>query len=227
MKTHVRRGAVAIATVVACLMLLATPASATNWVSHSKAVAGAITLHNSTSTTTGSIPLADTGGTGCGGGVSFDMTPTSVQVAEWSPVVRFTLGTAHYIAVFSFLGSTAGALTNVTTTSADIASSTVTLRIDIYAASNTSSTATDCAHGTTRLCRYSVTLHLGGTYEGNAAIPQVSDYKNLGSPAANLTVTPPCSVPLTTFIGGTAALTGARFHVCSVTTSPSTLTSCP
>ena len=218
MSKNLRRGLVALATTFACVASMASPASA---VTLSGAITdGSLTLHNSASTVTETLSSSTGGsgsGTGCGTTGSVELTSTTARVLAISSIVRFTLGTGHYVAVLTLLASTSGALTGITTTSATISSSTVTLRADLYTATNTSSTATDCAHGTSRTCRYTATLHISGTYNGNEASPAISNTAVVNAPPANLTVTPPCSTPFSTFIGGTASVSGLTLHVTTIT----------
>lgn len=228
MYTRFRRGVVALTTVMACLVIMATPAAAAEVTLHWKPVKGKLTLHNSTSTATDDIDFSDGTGTGCGGGGIADINSavTTINDSSVTSVNRFQLGTSHYIAEITRLASTSSTLSNITTTSADFSSGTLTLRMDVYVATNTSSTATDCAHGTTRLCRLTLTLHLSGEYEGDVADPKLSDKKTGQAPAASLTVTPPCGSPMSTYIGGTASASEMEYHFCSVVLSPNTATSC-
>ena len=221
MNKNLRRGLVALATTFACLTSMTTPASAVTL--GGEITGGTVILHNSASTVTDTVPLGGTGGGGTGGGAgcattgSVELTSTTARVLTLSSIARFTFGTGHFVAVLTLLASTSGTLTGITTTSASFSSSTVTLRADIYAATNTSSTATDCAHGTTRTCRFTGTLHLTGTYNGNEASPQVSHTASISAAPASLTTTPPCNAPFSTYIGGTAAVSGLTLHVTSVT----------
>lgn len=219
MKANLRRGLVALATTFTCLMSMTSPVSAATL--GGAITGGTVILHNSASTVTQTVPLDGTGGTGSGVGCattgSVELTSTTARVLSLSSIARFKLGTGHYIGEISLLASTSGTLSGVTTTSASFNSSTVTLRADLYTATNTSSTATDCAHGTTRTCRYTGTLHLSGTYSGNEANPAVSDTATMSAPSANISVTPPCTPPFSTYIGGTVTVTSLTLHVTSVT----------
>jgi hypothetical protein len=215
---NLRRGLAVLATTFVCVASMASPASAATL--SGTITDGSLTLHNSTSTVTETLSSSTGGsgsGTGCGTTGSFELTSTTARVLTISSTVRFKLGTGHHVAVLTLLASTSGTLTGVTTTSANFSSSTVTLRAELYTATNTSSTATDCTHGTTRTCRYTATLHISGTYTGNEASPAISDTAVVNSTPAAITVTPPCAAPFSTYIGGTAAVSGLTIHVTSVT----------
>ena len=216
------RGAVAMVTAFACLALLASPASAS--VLTGVITAGTITLVGSTGTYSDTIPLV-TGsgtGTGCAATIQVTATPTGT-VAQWQITVysitdRFKLGSVWFVTETTRTTSTAGTVTAVTTTTATLNTAGLTLRSDIYTATDQSDTATTCAHGTTRTCRYgTVNLGVQGTYVGNVNSPATSDGVNLTEAGTMGTTSPPCSAPFTAYNTGTVTVTGLVGHVTLVT----------
>lgn len=206
MKTKLRRSVAALATAVACLALMATPAAATT---HTATTTGGNLTFFTSFGTTGLFdlnpPLAGSGGTDCGSTLAIDEDGTgAVDVTQYTSASRFTLGGSHFIVVMTRQGSTAGTYSGGT-----ISSATLSLRVDIFFATNTSSTATDCAHGTTRSCRYTLTLHLTGTYTGWTA----SSTLQLAGSSGTVVSSPPCVAPFTTFSGGTAVITAWDIHL--------------
>lgn len=221
MNKNIRRGTVALSTVAAVLMLMASPASAATV--HWRITGGTVTLHSTTSVTD-EIPFNTTCTPTAGTGGLADVTTTTVQVTSFTTVGRFLLGTNYYVAELTFVSSTPGTLSGVTTTGATISSSTVTLRADVYLATTQSSTTPcDIAHGTTRSCRFNnVGLHFNGTYTGNVAAPAVSDTVVLNSGASTpLSTAPPCVAPFSTYIGGVATVSNLTIHICNVTSGTS------
>ena len=219
MKKNLWRGVVALATAIACLGLAGSPTSAVTLVG--EITAGTVTLINSTGTATDTIPLTTGGtlGTGCASNLKafVNNTTTSTttwQVTEFNTIGRFKLGTTWYIAELTKTGSASGTVTTVTTTTATLNSATLALSANIYTATDQSDTATTCAHGTTRTCRFAnVSLSLQGTYSGNLHTPAVSDGVSLTSTGTLGTTTPPCNAPYTTYNGGTVTVTGMTAQV--------------
>ena len=215
MNTTLRRSLVTVATTLACLALMASPASAATVTG--LVTGGTVTLVSSTGTVTDTFSIGNpVGGTGCAKDITLDVTTSTAQLTGLSSVSRFALSTTYYIMETLLTGSTPGTLTNVTSTSATVTSATVTYQVNIYSASNQSSTATDCAHGTTRTCRATMTLSFSGSISGDVSSPAVSDTASLSAPPATMTMTPPCSAPFTTYVGGTASVSGMTLHITSV-----------
>ena len=215
MNKTLRRSLIALATAFACLVLTATPAAAAN--AHARITGGNMLIWNATTTSNFTISLS----VSCTSIVSMATTPTTAQITGYASTTRFTVGTNHYVAEIILTGSAAANLTNVTATSSTINNSSASLRSDLYAATNNSSTATDCNHGVTRLCRYTMTLGLTGTYTGDVTANAVTDTVTLAtSGAAAMGTTPPCMAPFSGFTGGTAQLNAAlTLQVCDVTSS--------
>ena len=221
MNTALRRGVVALATTLACLALQATPASAS--LLGLNITAGTMTLIASTGTgtVTDAIPFIPSTGTGCGDGMGVTATPTA-SVNAWAftsfgYVGRFKVGTTWYVAHLARTGGTSGTVTSVTTTGATLNSAGLTLRLDIYVATNQSATSTDCSFGATRFCRFAnVNVSLQGTYSGNINSPAVSDDFSLTGSGTLGTTSPPCSTPFTTYNAGTVTFTGLTANVVSV-----------
>jgi hypothetical protein len=213
MDTTLRRGVVALTTALACLVLLAGPASAA--VVNGTITGGTITLVNSTGTSTDtiSLPSGTPLGTGCASSFTVDISTTGTSATNWritgfASISRFPVGTSWFIADLSWKSSTSGTVTGPAT----LNSSGLALDLRIWNATNQSSTATDC--GTTTLkCRFAtVNLNLQGTYSGNIHSPAASDTINLtalgalGSPF-------PCTSPFSTYHLGTTTITGLVLHV--------------
>ena len=220
MNKNLRRGVVALATAFACLALMASPASAS--VLTGTITAGTLTLSNQAVTVTDTIPLGGAGGTGCASSIEVTVTPTGSvttwQVTAFAIIARFQLGTTFYISERTRTGSTAGTVTAVTATSAALNSAGLNLRSDVYVATNQSATATDCAHGTTRTCRFNnVSLTVQGTYNGDVNAPAVSDTASLSGSGTLGSTTPPCNAPFTTYSGGCLTISNLTGHVTGVT----------
>ena len=220
MNKNLRRGMVALATVLGTVALLGSPASAAVIVAD--ITAGTVTLINSTGTATDTIPLGPgvtTLGTGCVNAIEVDTTETTTSISHWNIdvftiVSRFTLNNVYYIVEATRTASTSGTVTAVTTTFAALNTATLTLAVNIYTATNQSSTATDCLHGTTRTCRFAnVNLSLQGTYLGNIHTPTTSDTANLTATGTLGATSPPCNAPFTTYNNGTITIAGLVAHV--------------
>ena len=221
MNRNLRRGVVAVAAAIfVSLALLATPVSAATITSDF--TAGTVTLINSTGTATDTIPVGPgvtTLGTGCANSIQITTTETTTsvthwQVTAWTVVVRFKLNTTWYILEETRTGSTAGTVTAVTTTSATLNASTLTMSMNFYTATIQSDTDTSCIHGTTRTCRFAnVSINFQGTYSGDLHNPATSHTASLNGTGTLGTSTPPCNAPFTTYNGGTIAITGLVAHV--------------
>ena len=219
MTKNLRRGVVALATVLGCLALLGSPASAA--VIAADITAGTVTLINSTGTATDTVPLGPgvtTLGTNCVNSIEVVTTETTTSVSHWditsfTIVSRFILNNVHYIVESTRTGSGSGTVSNVTTTSATLNQATLTLAVNIYPATNGSSTETDCIHGTTRTCRFAnVSLSLQGIYSGNLHFPVTSDTASLAGSGTLGATSPPCVAPFTTYNNGTVTVTGLVAH---------------
>ena len=203
MHTKIRRSVVALATALACLALMAGPASATT---HSAAITGGSIVLTATNTLVLTFPWGGTAGTGCGHTLDLDDTASTADVIGYSSATRFTLGTGAFVAVVTRTASTAG-----TVSGTSVSSSTLALRFDIYFAAN-ADPATDCAIGT-QVCRLRTTLYFAGTLTGWS----VSSTGSLSYPTASavLSVPPGCVVPFSSWNG--SAVTGGplAFHITS------------
>ena len=224
MNKNLRRGVVALATAFACLALMGSPASAA--VVNADITAGTVTLINSTSTATDTIPLGPgvtTLGEGCVNAIQVTTTATTTSVTSWNItgftiVARFELNNVWYIAELTRTGSNAGTVTAVTTTSATLNSPTttasLTLAANVYLATDPDDDDITCLHGTTRTCRFaSVSIRLQGTYSGDIHNPATSHTASLSGTGTLGTTTPPCNAPFTTYNAGTVAIAGLVAHV--------------
>jgi hypothetical protein len=216
MKTSLKRLLAAGTAVVLCVAMIQSPAMATAYVSH--ITAGTMDLHNTASTVT-SIPLGTTG-TGCPPGtVGLDITTTTASLTSLSHTEAFSLGTGNFIATYTLSTVNTPATIDSTTTPHTFDSSTTSIRRVIR------TNLGNCVQGTTVVCTLSATIHWEGT------ITSTSDSQtgtsngsgSTGGGAALLTITPPCSPPFTTFIGGDVSVNNVAFHVCLPAAPP---TSC-
>lgn len=238
MNKKLRRSVVALTTALACLVVMATPASATVVTFRANFDSGTGStgnIHLQNGTATWDIPLNTPGGTGCGShvDVSMDIDSTgstgTVQVLGLESVGRVQFGTVHYISVLSWVSTPQnGTITGSSATGATITSLIARLRADLYVPTNTSSTATDCARTATLVCRYNnVNLHLAGTWVANIHDVQTSHGGLLTSSSASLTGLP-CSPPLSIFTGGTATINvPLQVHVCEMPAPTTSSGSCP
>lgn len=210
-KKNILRSGAALATALACLALMANPASATV---HDAAIrSGEIAFFNTSGTPDfmPTLPLAGTGGTGCGPTLQVTAnasTTGTVDVTTYTSIGRFTLGTTAYVADITRQSSTAGTYNDTTGQASSVQ---LTVRMDIYAATN-QGTATDCAHGTTRACRFSnIALTLSGFYGGSLATPAVGLTAVLTGSGTLGASSPPCNAPFTGVTNGTASISCFAF----------------
>ena len=218
MNRNIRRGVVALAAVLAHLAILAGPASAGTVTG--PVTGGSMILTNSTGTITDVIPVGGaTGGTDCSSSAQVNLNGTATSVTTWqitgyTTVFRFGFYLAWYVAVETWVSSTPGTVTGITGTSATLNSAGLTLRLDIYLATDQSDSGTSCAHGTTRRCRFgNVNLTVAGTYQGNIHNPATSDTITFAGAGTLGTTTPPCVAPFTTYTNGTVAFTNVTIHL--------------
>ena len=218
MPTNLRRSVVALATAFACLVLLASPASASVLTG---TITGNITLINSTGTTTDTFPISSTG-TGCVNDVEITVNNTTTSTTTWQitgfhTITRVPWFGGWFIAEMTRTSSTTGTVTGVTGTGATLNFGTLNLNYVFYGATDQSTTSTDCTKSTLR-CRFSnVGLSLQGTYSGNVHTPATSHTVSLGGSGTLGTTTPPCNAPFTTLNGGTVSATGLSYHAAVVT----------
>lgn len=211
MPTHLRRRMVALATALACITIMASPASAT---AHSVTfTSGTLAVHNATSTSTLTFALAGAAGAGCGSSAVVDVVPDgtghagTIDVTSFSGATHFTFGTPHYVSTISRTASTSG--TWGTSASGTISSATLAVNIQIRAAANNSSTNVDCATTGNVLCTWRMTFHLAGTY-ANGPLSTAGATVTLATTAgATITLAiGTCQVPFFTWNGGSATVTG-------------------
>ena len=223
MYKNLRRGVVALTTALACLIVLAQPASAS--VVSGTITAGTLTLINSTGTVTDSMPFAGTGtggGTGCVNSASVTVTPTGA-VTAWtitalSTAGRAKLGTTWYVVKHSLTGDTVGNV-GVGGGYSDLEPVVISYRTDVYPSTDQTDTSTSCSHGTTRTCRFNtVSATISGVYTGDINSPTVGDTITLSSSSGTLgSTSPPCNAPFTTYSNGTLSITGLTIPVATVT----------
>lgn len=219
MTRNLRRSAVALLTVLACLTIMSTPASGVVVNATAAIASGNIRLQNGTSIL--DIPLGGGGGTGCGStvGLDFDVDSTgttgTLGFSSLSYTSRISYYTTTLILVLTYTSTPAsGSITGSSTTGAAIISPQVRFKFEFFYPTNTSTTATDCAHGTTFICRYSnVTVMLSGTYNNDIHSIGSSDTISLTSGASSTLVALPCGPPFSTWGGGTLTFTSLGLHV--------------
>jgi hypothetical protein len=197
MRTRFLRPVAVMATVVACLLMFQSPASA---VTHSADIAdGTLTLTKMDGTVPGLFPLfslAPTGGCPTGT-LQLDITTTTADITSFSVQHPFTMGTGTWVMVITRTGSTAGTISGTNLTSLGLG-----LNITIY--NNSGS----CVLGT-RVCGFNTTLSFSGTITGSTT----SDTGTLSTPMADLTLVPTCGPPFVILMGGEAAVTDLYFHL--------------
>lgn len=223
MRKDIGRGVVALAITIASLGVLATPASAA--VLTGDITGGSVLLTNSSGTLSDMIPVADGVGdlgASCvsnvqittGGGAT---SITTWNITAWAVVQRFKWGATWYVLVETRTGGQSGAVTGVTATTADLdapAGSNLFLSFDLYTATDQSNTATSCAHGTTRACRFpNVSLLVSGVYNGDIHTPAASHTAVLDGTGALGSTVPPCSTPFSTYSAGTIDISGLTVHL--------------
>lgn len=227
MRKNRRRRLVALATVTACLGVMASPAAATT--STGTITGGSVTIAVTGGGPTEVLPLGGTTGAGCGSAVTAVETSTggstgdgTFEVTAFSNIGRFSLTggtTTHFVEIMTGTASTPSSISpSTTTTPGHIASGgTLTVVTDIYVPADTSSTATDCATAGTRRCRLTSTFPLHSSWTTSTPMA-ASHIATVGSPTpAGIVVTQPCAAPWTAYNGGTSAINAATFHVASVT----------
>ena len=203
MDTKIRRRVVALATALACLALMAAPASAT---SHSATVTGGTIVLTTTGSLSLTLPFTGTAGTGCGSTLVLDQDATAgtYEVTGYSSATRFSMGGIGFVAVVTRTASTPG-----TDSGANLYNATLALRIDIFLAAN-ADPATDCATSSLR-CKVSTTLQPYGVTPTWTA----SSTGSLNHSATNAVITHPCTSPWSSL--NWAVVTGAAlaFHLTS------------
>lgn len=210
MHTTLRRSVVALATTLACLAVLATPASATT---HNVTITGGTLFAiNATGTSTSTTDLSATPGAGCTSTIVADVVPDgtgnagTVNVTGFSNIGHFTLGTNHYVSTMSRVSSSAG--TWGTSATGTISSLSVQVSTQIRAAATNNSTNVDCATTGTVLCTLRMTLHLAGTYANGPLSTTGATFNLSTTTSAAITLgIGTCQVPFSTFNGGTVTIT--------------------
>lgn len=184
MKTHLVRGAVAVATALACLLASATPASADT------ITFGTVVLNGSTAFGFVTLPR----GTCSAGTFEMDVTASTATITAMALTRRGAVsGTPSipFVAVVTRTGGSAGS-----NSSGNLSGIGLSLNIVIY----TLATGTTCTIDT-QVCELDVTFTLAGTFT-----PGFFDTVNLNASAAGLTVDPSCSSPYSGFAGGTGSV---------------------
>ena len=224
MHTTIRRGVVAVATALACLAVLATPASAATLTAVT--TGGTVLIENSTGNLSDTLTITPPGtlGTDCSrtavGVVNNTTTSTtSWQVTSYSTRTRFQLSGAGtwYIFTVTLNSSTAGSVTGVTGASATLEPATVSLSAVVQNTTFQSATDTACTVTTTK-CRFlNVALTLQGTYSGNIHTPAVSDTATWTGSGTLGAAFAGCTAPFTGYSGGTGTVTGLTAQITAVT----------
>ena len=217
MSKTIWRGVVALAAAFASLGVLATPASAA--VLTGGVTGGTVTLSNPTVTINDiiAVPTTVVLGTDCVNNVTISTvggttSVTSWDITVWQLIYRFKLGGVWYIMEETRTGSTSG-----TVTMNNLNAMTLNLTLTIYTATNQADTATDCARGTTRKCRFTnVAIQLQGVYATNIHTPVASDTATLNGSGNLGAATPPCTAPFTTYVNGMVTFTNVVVHIAAV-----------
>jgi len=202
MNAKLRRSVAALATVFACLALMASPASATT---HGATItSGNFTLVSEDGSVSQNFPWAGSGGTNCGHTLEIDETATAWNVTQYSSRARIPFIFNAYIIVITRTGSTAGTVSGTT-----LNASTLSLDVKFYNVLN-NSPATDCNTTGSPRCQYTATLSLSGTVTGWTP----SSTGTISYPTAPLAWGGgSCAAPHATFFDGTVAAGGFSFTV--------------
>ena len=221
MHKNLRRGVVAMATTLVCLIMVAQPASAS--VVTGAVTAGTLTLINATGTATDTLAFGGTGtgGTDCANSASVTLTPTGA-VTSWSITALSIVGRAKvnatwYVVTYLRDGDTYGnvGVTGGTTTTSTLLQVVMDFEINVYIATDQTETGTSCSHGTTRTCRFATaSATISGVYTGDINSPTTGHTITLSSSAGTMgSTTPPCNAPFTTYNNGTLSITGLTIPV--------------
>lgn len=213
------RSVAALVITFTCLILMSAPAGAVTTSVTASIPSGNFRLQNGTSIL--DVPLSGSTGTGCTVNLDavFDMAATSngtMIITDVLIIIRFTVGTMHYILVMTDVP--AGAVSgNVNGTTNAITGVGVRLTSNIYPASNPSSTATDCNLSTPLRCRFSnISVTFSGTYTGNLHSITTSHTMAMASNASTTLVGLPCNPPFSIYTGGTLTFTSLNLHITSI-----------
>jgi hypothetical protein len=202
MTTKLRRSVAALATALACLILPASPASAS-----APGITGGNLVLVSTGAITQNVAWEGTPGPGCGHAFVLANGGTTYEVTQYSSASRLNvfLGGA-YIVVVTRTGSTPGVIFGGTTL---VGSATLSLKIEFYdpAILNPS---TDCGVVAPARCTYTVTLDLSGAVTGWTSS---TDTGTLQYGASALAGGIPCAVPFTMWRNGWVAAGGFSFNL--------------
>ena len=216
MKTNIRRGVVAVATAFACVAALASPASAATLTA--AITGGTVLITNSTGTSTDTLvltPWTGTLGTDCSA-PPWESSTTRLLLRLRGRSLRTLRGLASrlsgagtwYILTVTLNSSTAGTVSNVTTTVADLNAATLSLNAVVSNTTFQSTTDTACTPTTTK-CRFSsIVISLQGSYSGNIHTPTASNTASLTGTGILGTPVAGCTSPFTTYGSGTAAING-------------------
>lgn len=200
MHRTVRRSlVVALATVVASLTIMASPAAAV--VHPVTLTGGTVTSINQPGNAQIPVVFAGPVGAGCSSNSAVDVlpgVPNTIDITVFTSLEHFVLNNIHYVIRVTRLSSIPGTWSNGT-----INSATLTIDTQIWMAANQSSTNFDCVPVGPVLCTLRDTLHLAGTYTGTPSIPSATFDLSTTAPA-HITPAPgvPCQPPFTSFISG-------------------------
>ncbi len=196
-KTHLRRSLAAVITTVACLAIMANPASAT--VVNAEITGGEITLAKTGVTEVIDLTPGTGGGTTtCPAGVlQVDVQASTINVTALSVTGVRPIGATNYLAVLTRLGSVAGTKSGGTITNMKL-----TVGAAIY-----SVPTTGCAVPTTPpLCRLAVQATLNGTYTGT--LLNIGDTATLtGASNGTVVANPTCTAGPSFLLGTTLTVT--------------------
>lgn len=208
MDRNLRRSLVALATTLASLALVATPAAAT---AHTITITGGtLTLHSWTSTLTRA--LGGGAGAGCSSNLVADVVPDgtgqagTIDVTAFASTEHLVYSSNHYVTTMTRLSSSPG--TWGTPATGAVGSLNLQIGIQLRAAANNSSTNLDCATTGTVLCTLRMTFHLAGSY-ANGPLSTTGATLDLSAGFATVTMAiGSCQVPFSLFNGGWASVSG-------------------
>lgn len=210
MNTQLGRSVVALATALASLVLMASPASATT---HATTITGGTFSATPTGTLTfPTLAFGGAAGAGCGSTVALDVdhVANTATIPTFTSLHHFTWFGSHFVSTMTRTASTAG-----TIGSGSVSGVGLSLSIAIRNAATNTSSNVDCATTGNVLCTWRVTFAFYGNYtqSGTGSIGS-SDTFSLSSPSATVTLAiGTCYVPFTGLNGGSASINGLTGHV--------------
>ncbi len=207
-KAHLRRSLAAVTTAIACLVVMANPASAAvhdveitggTVVLSKTGVTEVVTLGGTTScpppTTTLPTLRVDLGTETSGASVT-------VPVLQSSHVQTYSNGSFLSVLTLSTGGSLAGTLSSSTTTGHTITSLRIPIRIQIY--------NTDTCTPVNLVCTLGALVHLNGT---STSTTSSNTFHFTGASVGTLVANPTCGAGPSQLLGTTSTITSLSGHL--------------